>query len=88
MNPDDCCHDYEGGNYEPPALDAKDTELLKDMLTTARHLNINGYGSHGQSAMAALITATLGLGDEYSDVTFRAIGGAEFRVSVTGEVTI
>jgi len=87
MNPDNC-HDYGGHLYVAPALSAKDTELLKDMLRTARQLNINGYGHQGQSAMAALITATLGLGDEYSDVMFRAIGGTEFRVSVTGEVTI
>lgn len=86
MNPDDC---PRGANNGPAlSLGSKDTDLLRELLMSARQTNIDGYGSHGQSAMATMICDFLGLGQEYRDVMFRAIDGDPLVIEVTSEVTI
>ena len=87
-------HDETGCEPPPPTLSTEDAELLKDMLKSARMINVDNYGTPGRNAMAALICNVLALDEfTYQDHIARAIDGGmlsagKFRVHVSGEVSI
>jgi len=76
-------------NAYAPELSAKDADLLKDLLTSARTVSVPLDGERERYAMAELICHVLGLDERtFREVIVQAIAGNKMLVHITEDVTL